>query len=101
MKLLSLDLHGTPIRDLSPLKGMPLHTLRLEGCGNLHDLSPLLECRQLQRLTITRSATNLIVLRDLPGLKRIGYIVANNQDVSWEQLPNPTNFWNAYDTLRR
>jgi len=38
---LDLDLSETSVSDLSPLKGMPLNSLLLNGCQNVRDLSPL------------------------------------------------------------
>ena len=39
--LTHLSLENTKVRDLSPLKGVPLTSLRLSGCRQLHNLSPL------------------------------------------------------------
>ena len=39
--MIELDLGGTGISDLSPLKGMPLTSLNLDRCGQVTDLSPL------------------------------------------------------------
>src|SRR5438552_2698723 len=41
MKLTSLTLQHAKVRDLSPLKGMPLTSLNLTACGQVSDLSPL------------------------------------------------------------
>ena len=41
MPLTRLNLDGCPLRDLTPLKGMPLTTLYLSGCFQVSDLTPL------------------------------------------------------------
>jgi serine/threonine protein kinase len=51
---LELDLSGTSIADLSPLQGMPLHSLSLIGCTLVEDLSPL-KGMPLERLFLSES----------------------------------------------
>jgi formylglycine-generating enzyme required for sulfatase activity/prenyltransferase beta subunit len=41
LPLKTLRLQGTPVSDLSPLRGMPITDLMLEFCPNVADLSPL------------------------------------------------------------
>jgi serine/threonine protein kinase/Leucine-rich repeat (LRR) protein len=99
MKLNALVLTGTLVSDLSPLKGMPLQFLLLDKCNNLRDVSPLVECRQLEFLSIPRNATNIGALRDLPKLKRLGYTASH--PYGWEQVTTPADFWKAYDARKK
>jgi hypothetical protein len=72
MPLKSLNLNGTAVAELSPLKGMPLTTLGLgkvyghaqNPCRNISDLSPL-QGMQLEELTLFKCEK----LRDLSPLK--------------------------------
>jgi Leucine-rich repeat (LRR) protein len=70
MNLISINLHATKIKDISPLKGMqlehlnidetkvksikalegmPLRELRMHGCP-IRDFSPLKKCRDLETI---------------------------------------------------
>ncbi len=51
MKLNKLWIASDRLVSLASLKGQPIENLEL-GCPSISDLSPLLECRQLKRLTI-------------------------------------------------
>ncbi|QDU21310.1 bifunctional serine/threonine-protein kinase/formylglycine-generating enzyme family protein [Urbifossiella limnaea] len=64
MALTSLNLEGTDVTDLSPLKGMPLKYLRLWDDSNVADLTPL-EGMPLKSLLIF----NLRHVKDLSPLK--------------------------------
>ncbi len=68
MPLEFLRLDATKIADLSPLRGMPLAVLGLYNCGNLRDLSPLLDLGTLEILSISEHGTDLSRLKALPGL---------------------------------
>ena len=74
---------------------MPLKEVRLHGCPNLTDLSPLADARELTHLTIPGNAKNFEFLRALPKLERLSY---------WETTskggpPSKTaeEFWKEYD----
>jgi serine/threonine protein kinase/Leucine-rich repeat (LRR) protein len=90
MPLKSLLISKSKITDLSPLRGLPLRYLKLHGCDDLTDLSPLLDCRDLQMLTIPEKAKDVAALRALTKLERIGY-----QDDGPLNEPNRTaeEFW--------
>jgi serine/threonine protein kinase len=92
MPLEHLQLDGTSIRDLSPLKGMPLIGLQLENCRFLTDISPLLECKNLEYLCLPLGAKDVESLRALPKLKFICYTLKNGWTVTAE------DFWRAFDT---
>jgi Leucine-rich repeat (LRR) protein len=66
MKLLSLDLRGGQIADLTPLKGMPLEQLDVSHAGQIKDLSPLEESL-LKSLTIHGGEQ----LKDLTSLAKV------------------------------
>lgn len=73
MKLRRLDLMCSNVSDISPLRGMPLRELNLAGCDALTDISPLLECKDLEKLVIPAGAQNKEALKTLKSLKMIGY----------------------------
>ena len=94
MKLVSLNLAHTRIASLGPLKAAPLRFLQLEGCTNLTDFSALAECKQLEAITLPVGAKNLDVLKPLPRLKHIGYILPEG---GWDQVPLTEDFWKQHE----
>ena len=89
MPLQRLDAGVNPISSVEALRGMPLEFLRarcnedrgslsaarnaaavlgLYNCGNLRDLSPLLDLGTLEILSISEHGTDLSRLKALPGL---------------------------------
>jgi hypothetical protein len=73
LPLISLDITNTPVKDISPLKGSPVRELKLGGCKNLTDISPLMDCGALETLVLPPEPVNLDILRKHPKLKNIGY----------------------------
>lgn len=90
MPLTSLNLARTRIFDLAPLKGMPLKKLRLDGCEELHDLSPLKDCGSLERLTIPSQCGDLEFLRTLPNLRQLSTQFPGDD---WRAVPSAQAFW--------
>ncbi|OGV50285.1 MAG: hypothetical protein A2017_06770 [Lentisphaerae bacterium GWF2_44_16] len=88
MKLEKLDLTGAKTSDISPLRGMPLLELNLQGCENLKDISPLTDCKNLEKLAIPTSVSNLKFLRKLTSLKYI--------DSKWPPAA-AENFWKEHN----
>ncbi|NBR84491.1 MAG: hypothetical protein EBT61_03160 [Verrucomicrobia bacterium] len=70
MKLKSLSLLNTEVGDLSPLAGMPLEELNLWGSTRVRDLTPLAQCKHLERLELRHaSVSDLGPLAGLPLTK--------------------------------
>src|SRR5205823_4423723 len=88
-----LHVGGTKITDLSALRGMPLTHVRLHGCADLTDLSPLADCKALQTLTLPPNATDIEFLRALPRLERIGF----KEDTGGRPDSTVARFWKQYD----
>ncbi len=85
--LLRLDLGGSAIVDLTPLKGMPLSDLVLSGT-KVTDLSPLLECPELEKLLIPETCE---VLDPLLKMKNLKFISEN-----WDWWSTKAeDFWKA------
>ena len=64
-----LDLKESPIRDLTPLRGMPLTKLNLLGCTNVSDLKPL-HGMLLRELNLQLCpVSDLSPLKDMPLIK--------------------------------
>lgn len=95
MKLVSVNLAHTRVASLTPFKAAPLRYLQLEGCTNLTDLSALVECRNLEGITLPVGSKNPEVLKQLPRLKHIGYALPEG---GWEQLDDAEDFWKALET---
>lgn len=87
--LMRLDLGGSGIVDLTPLKGMPLSDLVLSGT-KVTDLSPLLECPDLEKLVIPEGSNDLEPLRKMKNLK----FISNHFD--W-WTTHAEDFWKAHD----
>lgn len=94
MSLTRLYLNDTRIADISVLQGMPLQELVLSGCTNLIDLTPLAQCRQLERLAIPKNRRNIEFLRQLPKLKSLN----DDGDFSWAKPA--AQFWTEFDSRR-
>src|SRR5262249_40393790 len=91
MPLTSLQVHGTQVSDLTPLRGMPLTFLDMPN-NNVEDLSPL-QGIKLEAVFFTpkniRKGMN--VLRQMRSLKTLG-ISAKAKD-----RLTPEEFWRNYD----
>ena len=89
-----LNLTSTKVRSLSPVSAMHLATLRLIGCTEITDLSPLAGCKDLQNVGLPPNAKNIDILRTLPNLGRIGF----NEIPKMGYLPDETaaEFWREY-----
>lgn len=81
MQLTTLNLSGTKIRDIGPLKGMPLKMLRLDKCTAVKDLSPLMECRELERLVLPVGTGKGEILKKIPSLKYASYQWTRNEEM--------------------
>jgi Leucine-rich repeat (LRR) protein len=93
MPLEMLHVGGTKVTDLSCLRWMPLVDLKLHGCTDLADLSPLAEARQLTALTLPPKARDFEFLRSFPKLARLSfYVTSGNPDLT------AAAFWKEYDT---
>ena len=99
MKLELLHLSGTAVTDLSPLRGMPLTDLKLHECKQLADLSPLADCKELRDISLPPDAKNIEILRGLPKLERIGFVV----DPKNGHRPDKTatEFWKECDAKKQ
>ena len=122
--LTNLNLEGTKITNLEPLKGaplvelnlarsaiglgelrhlqgMPLKTLRLDYLVNKAvDLNPLWYCQSLEQLSIPSPGNNVEALRQLPNIKQMAYRLRNG---NWNDptTPNKVEFWKRYDATGR
>ena len=94
MPIERLNLAKTKVADLAPLRGAPLISLRLHGCTQIRDLSPLAELTTLKELTLPPNATNVAVLRASPSLERVSY-----EENGKTFLPTKTaaEFWRDFD----
>jgi Leucine-rich repeat (LRR) protein/tetratricopeptide (TPR) repeat protein len=95
LRLDRLWLDGTGITNISVLAGLPLKQLTLHGCQNLHDVSPLAACRQLEGLSLPLTATNVDTLRSLPALRSLSYTAPKS---GWPD--NAAEFWKALEARR-
>ncbi len=87
------NLNSTKVKDLAVVRGMPLTSVRLHGCSELVDVSPLQEARELTELTLPPNAKNYDFLRAFPKLTRLGFKELPSH------VPNQTaaEFWNVFD----
>ena len=89
----SLLLANTPIADLALIRFFPLRELTLHGCANIKDVTPLAQCRKLQRLTVPAAAENIPLLRELEGLTNLNTTWDNwetTADAFWQKGATPT-----------
>ncbi len=92
MQLAELWMDGTPVADLSPLRGMHhLSILKLAGCNNITDLSPVAEDKGLHWLFLPPHVKDIHILRTLPNLEIIGF--------GYNTIA-PADFFRLYDTAQ-
>jgi hypothetical protein len=99
MPLEILNLGETKVSDLSALRGMPLTDLRLHGCTELTDLSPLADCKELKNLTLPPKAKDFEFLRAFPKLERISF--AEDPKDGYRVAQTSAEFWNEYDAKKK
>ncbi len=99
MPLEYLHLGGTAVTDLSVLRGMPLTNVRLIGCQQLTDLSPLAEAKGLTLRTLPPNAKDIEFLRTFPKLERLSFAQAQPDT----RLPAQTaaEFWKEWDEKKK
>jgi hypothetical protein len=88
MLLTTLDLQGcAQVQDLSPLQGMPLTSLNLRACAQVQDLTPL-QGLKLETIFLPPKVTRgMDVLRNMSSLKTI-------------QGKPAAEFWKEYDARK-
>ena len=88
LPLQTLTLNRTLISDLTPLIQSPVRELNLEGCSSLVDLHPLMEIGTLETVVIPMQCKDIAFLRKHPGIKRLSYV----------KLTQPVeDFWKEID----
>lgn len=92
LKLIHLRI-GPRVRDLAPLAGMPLRELFADTTA-ARDVMPLLQCRELERLTIPRTARNIERLAELPRLRELSFRWDSAKEAPAETAEA---FWKAFD----
>ncbi|MES2571635.1 MAG: hypothetical protein V4710_16470, partial [Verrucomicrobiota bacterium] len=78
----------TAVSDLSPLVGVPLRELKMEGCVDLTDLYPLLVMKTLEAVILPSHCKEIDFLRGHPSIKRLSY--KRITQPAWE-------FWEEFD----
>ena len=88
------------MRDLTPLRGLPLKQLDLANCPEPLDVSPLADCPELEILNLPPKATNVAALRGLPKLQAISF---RNKNEGGHIRPARTaeQFWKEYDAQQK
>ncbi|MFT4689254.1 MAG: serine/threonine protein kinase [Limisphaerales bacterium] len=84
LPLETLNLAHTAIDDLSPLRDLPLRELRLDGCTNLSNLEILLNCQDLERLTVPAGIAIPAGFTNLSKLRQLG---TNWSTAGWPDVP--------------
>jgi Leucine-rich repeat (LRR) protein len=59
------------VDDLSPLRDTSVKELYLDQCYGITDLTPLMDCKQLEALTVPTHTSDIAFLRNHPSLKRL------------------------------
>ncbi len=92
-QLTVLNLDECGVRDLTPLRGMPLRVLTLHGCTQVQDFSPLdgMPLKQIFLPSPELTADQAKVLRGIKSLETI------RLDFTAEGQPSAAEFWRRYD----
>jgi len=83
MPLRELNISNTNVTDLSPLKGMPLVELHINGCKKINDLRVLLTCKRLVTLVLPEHIKDIDFLKTLPDIHLIVYENEDGEIVDW------------------
>ena len=97
MPLKTQHLDRTPITNLKPIASLPIRELRLDGCEQLRDLSPLAQCTELEILILPRNHGNINFLRNLPKLKKLSY----RYEVDHAKIEPVSQFWRTKNLASR
>ncbi|RBP39110.1 serine/threonine protein kinase [Roseimicrobium gellanilyticum] len=92
MPLKRLFIARSKVANLEPLRGTPLTFLKVHGCAALTDLSPLLDCKDLEMLTFPHQIKGVTALRVLTRLQRISY----TENVQGEPDKPAQQFWEDF-----
>ena len=98
-RLESLKASNTKITDISVLEGMPLWGLFLDNNPQLTNLRPIENCKTLTYLSIPETAKDIEFLRKLPSLKRLDTKYDNNAEPD-ASMRTPEQFWKDYDAAK-
>lgn len=80
------------LTDISIVQELPLRFLFLGRCKNLHDLTPLKNCKRLTQLQIPPNPGNIDFLRTHPTLKQISFSGKYE-----DKLMPAKEFWKEWD----
>jgi len=98
MRLRALRMEGTPVKDISFLRRLPLISLGLADCNNIENLRDIAELKQLRRLTFPSNTKDVEFLRHLPNIERISdHALTPASYKTWEEVPLVTDFWKKHD----
>jgi len=100
MPLDVLRITCSALSDIEPLRGLPLRKLHLEACPPNLDLSPLLDCRQLETLVFTGPAKNVDTLRKHPRLEHIGAWSYGQTASEFGTVTDAFEFWRERDRAK-
>ena len=82
------------VTDLKPLVPLRVKTLDISKCGSVRDLSPLLECTELEELIVKESSAPIEPLRAHKTLKIISYSTPGKPEFTAMPVEK---FWKEYD----
>jgi len=91
MPLTYLHLIKCGVTDIGVVRELPLKELLLEDCPRLTDLTPIADCKTLEKLAIPKHCTDIESLRKLPNLKHLN----SDNDFKWKQTA--AEFWEKWD----
>ena len=97
MPIESLALRGGTFSDLSPLAGLPLKQLYLDGCPNVTDVGSLAKITTLEKVTVPVQARNIEALQKLHTLQMLAFQVTSKSP--WIPTSTADDFWKAWPRM--
>ncbi len=88
-----LNIGHTPVADLSPLRGSTVKTLWMDRCDRIRDLAPLMDCKQLEAVTLPTHNSDLAFLKKHPALKRLSQQPIADFGYSLSRVTPAEEFW--------
>jgi hypothetical protein len=86
------------VADLSPIAGLPIKTLFLNGSKKIRDLDPVLSLASLEALVLPEGDYDLDPLRKLPNHKRLSQRVTGD---TFSPAQTVGEFWREFDAAKR
>jgi Leucine-rich repeat (LRR) protein len=93
MPLRTLNIFRAAVEELSPLRGNAVKQIWLDRCDRLRDLTPLLDCKQLEAVTLPTHLSDIAFLKAHPTLKQLSNQPIETFNWTPSRIPSVADFF--------